>query len=77
MQGRKERKKFDGGYASTIQGAEAFFNKPSPFQKAAQYKAQEDAKASANDSNLTEDATDRAETAAGTGEEIMEVSKYP
>lgn len=27
------------GYASTMSDAEAFFNKPSPFQKAAQEKA--------------------------------------
>ncbi|CAM9356048.1 unnamed protein product [Hapterophycus canaliculatus] len=37
-EGPGNKKKFDGGYASTMQGAEAFFNKPSPFQKAAQEK---------------------------------------
>lgn len=42
-----KKAKFDGGYASTMQGAEAFFNKPSPFQKAAQEKEAAAASASA------------------------------
>ncbi|CAM9943874.1 unnamed protein product [Ectocarpus sp. 6 AP-2014] len=55
-----KKPKFDGAYGSTMQGAEAFFSKPSPFQKAAEYK-EESAAASASVSTADAEAT-----AAGT-----------
>eukprot|EP00903_Cladosiphon_okamuranus_P009413 g8977.t1 len=77
-----ERSKFDGGYASTMQVAEAFFNKPSPFQKAAQEKeaaAAAAAAASASaatdgssvDANIA-DAVESAEMAAETTGTVIE-----
>lgn len=53
-----KKAKFDGGYASTMQGAEAFFNKPSPFQKAAQEKEEAAAAATAAASAGASAATD-------------------
>lgn len=80
---RPEKKaKFDGGYASTMQGAEAFFNKPSPFQKAAQEK--EAAAAAAAAAGATEgssvdasiaDAVESAEIAAETTGTVIEVGR--
>eukprot|EP00752_Nemacystus_decipiens_P010614 g9452.t1 len=76
-----KKAKFDGGYASTMQGAEAFFNKPSPFQKAAQEKkaaeAAEAASASAADGSSSVDATiadavESAEIAAETTGTVIE-----
>ncbi|CAM9383114.1 unnamed protein product [Scytosiphon promiscuus] len=72
--GAGKKKKFDGGYASTMQSAEAFFNKPSPFQKAAQEKEAADrgnpgpgaaTEDSSSDAQLL-DAVDSGETAAET-----------
>lgn len=56
---RERKRKFDGGYATTMQGAEAFFNKPSPFQKAAQEKAAQEksAPSSASDGREGTNAT--------------------
>ncbi|CAB1105150.1 unnamed protein product [Ectocarpus sp. CCAP 1310/34] len=64
-----KKPKFDGAYGSTMQGAEAFFNKPSPFQKAAKYK-EESAAASASASTADAEAT-----AAGTSADarVLEV----
>ena len=69
-----------------MQGAEAFFNKPSPFQKAAEYKeesAAASASASTADAEATAagtsadarvlDAVESAETAAETTETVIEV----
>ncbi|CAM9252814.1 unnamed protein product [Pylaiella littoralis] len=71
-----KKAKFDGGYASTMQGAEAFFNKPSPFQKAAEEKEKAAAAAAAAAAGVASDgesvdarvldAVDSAETAAET-----------
>lgn len=74
-----KKAKFDGGYASTMQGAEAFFNKPSPFQKAAQEKERAAAApASATDGSSSvdakvADAAESAEIAAETTGTVIEV----
>lgn len=78
-----KKAKFDGGYASTMQGAEAFFNKPSPFQKAAQEKEAAAAAAAASTSAITDgsssvdakiaDAVESAEMAAETTGTVIEV----
>lgn len=77
-----KKAKFDGGYASTMQGAEAFFNKPSPFQKAAQEKGAAEAAATASTDGSSSsssvdarilDAVDSAEIAAETTGTVIEV----
>lgn len=59
-----------------MQGAEAFFNKPSPFQKAAE-KEREEAEAAAEGdarvANAVDNAVDSAETAVETTGEVVEV----
>ena len=79
-----KKAKFDGGYASTMQGAEAFFNKPSPFQKAAQENEAAAAAAAASaaatdgassvDAKIA-DAVESAEIAAETTGTVIEVGK--
>lgn len=86
IQAPAKRAKFDGGYASTMQGAEAFFNKPSPFQKAAQEKeaaaaaaATAAASAAATDEPVVEgrvlDAVDSAETTASAAVEVQRTQR--
>lgn len=77
-----KKAKFDGGYASTMQGAEAFFNKPSPFQKAAEEKEKAAAAAAAGVASDGEsvdarvlDAVDSAETAAETTGTVVAVGR--
>ncbi|CAM9514000.1 unnamed protein product, partial [Laminaria digitata] len=69
--GRPGKKgKFDGGYATTMQGAEAFFNKPSPFQKAAEKEREATEAASERDDQVA-NAIDGAETAVETTGEVV------
>lgn len=70
--GPGKKSKFDGGYATTMQGAEAFFNKPSPFQKAAE-KEREAAEAALERDDRVANAIDSAETAVETTGEVVEV----
>lgn len=70
--GGGKKGKFDGGYATTMQGAEAFFNKPSPFQKAAE-KEREAAEAALERDDRVADAIDSAETAVETTGEVVKV----
>lgn len=55
-----------------MQGAEAFFNKPSPFQKAAE-KEREAAEAALERDDRVANAIDGAETAVETTGEVVEV----
>lgn len=55
-----------------MQGAEAFFNKPSPFQKAAE-KEREEAEAAAEADDRVANAVDSAETAVETTGEVISV----
>lgn len=58
-----------------MQGAEEFFNKPSPFQKVAQEKAQEAVKVAAAYKARTKNATDGEASGGGTtAEETVAVS---
>ena len=70
--GPGKKSKFDGGYATTMQGGEAFVNKPSPFQKAAE-KEREAAEAALERDDRVANAIDSAETAVETTGEVVEV----